>query len=105
LYRFANKALGDTVYRVGQDLYRKLGPEDRLVGVLKLAVKYELPYYNILLAIKYAMSFKGTDLSGNRDENDIKFTQTVEEYGVNYILKNICKLDETEYSQIYSEIN
>ena len=26
LHRFSNKSLGDTVFRVGQDLYRKLGP-------------------------------------------------------------------------------
>ena len=30
LRRFANRALGDTIFRVGRDLPRKLSPEDRL---------------------------------------------------------------------------
>jgi mannitol-1-phosphate 5-dehydrogenase len=34
--RFANRQLGDTVYRVGRDLRRKLAPDDRLVGALRL---------------------------------------------------------------------
>jgi len=35
LGRFMNKTLGDTIYRVGRDLLRKLEPEDRLVGAIK----------------------------------------------------------------------
>lgn len=34
--RFANRALGDTVLRLGRDPARKLGPEDRLVGAARL---------------------------------------------------------------------
>jgi mannitol-1-phosphate 5-dehydrogenase len=37
LRRFANRALGDTVSRLGRDPLRKLGPEDRLVGAARLA--------------------------------------------------------------------
>ncbi len=47
LSRFANRNLGDTIFRVGCDLERKLGPEDRLVPVIKLAVKLGLPYRTI----------------------------------------------------------
>ena len=35
--RFANRALGDTVLRLGRDPLRKLGPDDRLVGAARLA--------------------------------------------------------------------
>jgi mannitol-1-phosphate 5-dehydrogenase len=35
--RFANRALGDTVLRLGRDPARKLGPTDRLVGPARLA--------------------------------------------------------------------
>ncbi len=35
--RFANRALGDTVFRLARDPRRKLGPEDRLVGAARLA--------------------------------------------------------------------
>jgi len=35
--RFANRALGDTVFRLARDPLRKLGPSDRLVGAARLA--------------------------------------------------------------------
>jgi mannitol-1-phosphate 5-dehydrogenase len=38
-HRFANRALGDTVFRLARDPFRKLGPEDRLVGAARLAEK------------------------------------------------------------------
>jgi len=37
--RFANRALGDTIFRLGRDPIRKLGPEDRLVGAARLVEK------------------------------------------------------------------
>ena len=39
LKRFANRSLGDTVYRLGRDPIRKLAAEDRLVGAANLAVE------------------------------------------------------------------
>lgn len=35
LYRFTNRKLGDTVFRVGRDLPRKLSPDDRLIGAIR----------------------------------------------------------------------
>lgn len=37
LQRFANRALGDTIFRLGRDPIRKLAPNDRLVGAARLA--------------------------------------------------------------------
>lgn len=39
LVRFGNPALGDTVERVGRDLERKLGGQDRLIGAMRLCIK------------------------------------------------------------------
>ena len=39
ILRFANRALGDTVFRLARDPLRKLGPQDRLVGAARLAEK------------------------------------------------------------------
>ena len=39
LCRFANRALGDTIFRLGRDPVRKLAPNDRLVGAARLAEK------------------------------------------------------------------
>ena len=35
LRRFFNRALGDTVFRVGRDLRRKLGPNDRFIAAMR----------------------------------------------------------------------
>jgi mannitol-1-phosphate 5-dehydrogenase len=39
LARFRNTALGDTVYRVGRDLPRKLRRDDRIVGAIATAIE------------------------------------------------------------------
>ncbi len=59
LQRFKNKALGDTIFRVGCDLYRKLSPEDRLVAPLKTAIRFGKPYDRIMEALVAALSFPG----------------------------------------------
>jgi mannitol-1-phosphate 5-dehydrogenase len=37
VHRYANRALGDTIFRLGRDPTRKLAPNDRLVGAARLA--------------------------------------------------------------------
>jgi mannitol-1-phosphate 5-dehydrogenase len=39
LQRFSNRALGDTIFRLGRDPLRKLAPKDRLIGTARLAEK------------------------------------------------------------------
>lgn len=39
LRRFANRALGDTIFRLGRDPIRKLAPKDRLLGAARLVEK------------------------------------------------------------------
>ena len=102
LHRFSNKSLGDTVFRVGQDLYRKLGPEDRLVGVIKMALKYRMPYDKILFIIACAMNFKAVDERGFRSKNDIKFRREAAN-GISNVLETICKLTKIEYPEIHQE--
>ncbi|NJK84847.1 MAG: hypothetical protein HC906_01565 [Bacteroidales bacterium] len=50
LIRFQNRALGDTVFRVGYDLPRKLGREDRLFAPIILAYTNNLAFDKILFA-------------------------------------------------------
>ncbi|MDD2361733.1 MAG: mannitol dehydrogenase [Oscillospiraceae bacterium] len=38
LLRFANRELGDTVSRVGRDVFRKLAPSDRFIGAINMCV-------------------------------------------------------------------
>ncbi|NJN24604.1 MAG: mannitol-1-phosphate 5-dehydrogenase [Cyclobacteriaceae bacterium] len=102
LFRFSNKALGDTVYRVGQDLFRKLGPEDRLVGVLKLAIEYRLPFHNILFAIVCAMEFMAVDEHGQRTKSDVQFTIEARR-GISHILETVCDLSVKDYFEIHDK--
>jgi mannitol-1-phosphate 5-dehydrogenase len=102
LHRFSNKALGDTVYRVGQDLYRKLSPEDRLVAPLKLALKYRMPYDKILNIIVCAIGFNAVDEHGLRSANDLKFSEEAN-LGISRILDRVCGLPESDYLALHSE--
>jgi mannitol-1-phosphate 5-dehydrogenase len=91
LYRFRNRALGDTVFRVGCDLHRKLGPSDRLVAPIKAAIKVKKPYDLIINALKAAILFRATDEHGNHLPNDISFFREAEK-GVDHVLKKVCRL-------------
>jgi mannitol-1-phosphate 5-dehydrogenase len=102
LHRFSNKALGDTVFRVGQDLYRKLGPEDRLVGVFKMAIKYNMPYDKILYIIACSIKFKATDEHGLRSDRDIKFGKE-SDMGITHILETVCMLSKEKFPDVHRE--
>jgi mannitol-1-phosphate 5-dehydrogenase len=65
LYRFRNKALQDTIFRVGQDLPRKLGADDRFMGSIHLAVNYNMPYNLIIRSMSYGFFFRASDEEGN----------------------------------------
>ncbi len=102
LKRFQNKALGDTLYRVGCDLHRKLGAEDRLAGALHLALKLKLPYNLILQALICGCHFKATDENGNWLPSDMKFMDKYKN-NVKEILKSISGFDETVNPEVISE--
>ncbi len=55
--RFANRALGDTILRLGRDPLRKLGPEDRLVGAARLAERAGIAPNALARAIAAAYHF------------------------------------------------
>jgi mannitol-1-phosphate 5-dehydrogenase len=73
IYRFRNKALQDTIFRVGQDLTRKLSYDDRFMGAIHLAMQYHKPYNLILQAMSYGLSFRAKDETGNCFPSDINF--------------------------------
>ena len=73
IHRFRNKALQDTVFRVGQDLTRKLSYDDRFMGAIHLAMQYGNPYNLILQAMSYGLSFRAEDEAGNCFPSDINF--------------------------------
>jgi mannitol-1-phosphate 5-dehydrogenase len=102
LNRFRNKALGDTIYRVGCDLMRKLGPEDRLAGAIRLAVELNMPYDKILKALIAGCEFRAKDERGEMHPSDIQFTK-IHEKGIAEVLKKVCGFNDVNFSQIISE--
>jgi len=102
LKRFQNKALGDTIFRVGCDLQRKLGAEDRLAGAIHVARELKLPYHLILKALICGCHFKATDESGNRLLSDREF-DTIYAKGIKAVLTSICGFDEVADNQLISD--
>ena len=94
LARFANKALGDTIYRVGRDLKRKLSPNERLIGALRLSARYSLPLSRILAGIAAALHFAAKDEDGSMLTQDAEFIQLVSAQGISSVLRAVSGLSE-----------
>jgi mannitol-1-phosphate 5-dehydrogenase len=92
LYRFQNRALGDTIFRVGCDLFRKLGPEDRIVGVIKLAKELNMPFDKILNVLLCSFEFRATDELGQMYPADIEFVDMYQK-GIDVVLRDVCELE------------
>ncbi|MBE6976152.1 MAG: mannitol-1-phosphate 5-dehydrogenase [Ruminococcaceae bacterium] len=55
--RFRNPYLVDEVKRVAREPMRKLAPNDRLVGPMKMAMEYDLPVDNYAIGVAAAMLY------------------------------------------------
>lgn len=96
LSRFKNRALGDTVHRVGRDLGRKLARDDRLVGACLLAARQGLGFGHIAAAARAAFSFKAPDEAGEIYRLDRDFHARWEGADLAAILAGACGLDPAE---------
>lgn len=89
LYRFGNKALGDTIHRVGCDLRRKLGREDRVAGVLMEGVERAMPVDRILATLVRGYMFRSPDEEGRLLPSDEAFSAELEEKGFKTMLMEV----------------
>lgn len=87
--RFQNKALGDTVYRVGHDLRRKLSVDDRVGGAIKLAQKTGVPFDKLIEVFALGLFFRSKDESDQYYDDDLKFLEEFEMDALN-VLTSIC---------------
>jgi mannitol-1-phosphate 5-dehydrogenase len=78
VHRFRNRALGDTLFRVGHDLIRKLGTDDRFMSPIHFALQYHLQHDLILKAMSYAFGFRARDEEGNILQSDNLFLESLE---------------------------
>ena len=61
LQRFRNRALGDTIRRVGRDVARKVRPDDRLVGAAMLCEAHGIEPVFVCRAIAAAYAYDASD--------------------------------------------
>lgn len=85
LFRFKNKALADTVERVGKDTKRKLSANDRLIGAINLAEKHNLPCEYLCLGVAAGLHFKPES-----DESSKEVSAYAKQYGVKSTLEKYC---------------
>jgi mannitol-1-phosphate 5-dehydrogenase len=96
LRRFGNRALGDTIYRVGRDVLRKLSPEDRLIGALRLQAQQGVASPYTVLGAAAACLFRAGDENGELFPADRRFAEEVYPRGLNTVLTEVCELDEQQ---------
>lgn len=102
--RFSNKSLGDTIFRVGRDIPRKLSRNDRLIGALLLDEKHSVPAPFTTLIIPAAMLFRGKDDEGKLDPRDDVFANEVFPLGMDHVLRTISGLDNEKEASLISNI-
>ncbi len=96
LSRFGNRALGDTVFRVGRDLPRKLAPGDRFIGGLRLVQAEGGDIAPVCRAIAAALRFAATDEAGQAFPADTMFRERVAHEGAAAVLYAHCGLDSAK---------
>jgi mannitol-1-phosphate 5-dehydrogenase len=85
--RFANQALADPIRRVARDPVRKLGPEDRLVGLLRRLERHNLPTDGVCRAIAAALHYHDDE-----DAQSGELSALVNAGGPALALERICKI-------------
>lgn len=103
LYRFRNKALQDTIFRVGQDLPRKLGADDRFMGSIHLGESNHMSYNLIIKAMSYGFFFRARDEEGNYFPPDENFHRAIAE-NFESTLINVLHFDPAGDGKIISEL-
>jgi mannitol-1-phosphate 5-dehydrogenase len=104
LGRFENRALGDTVFRVGCDLKRKLHRNDRILSPLIDGIQTKSPVNKILMTFAYGLCFRAVDESGNMFPDDLEFSKALHEKGLSYVLCNLCGLNPSDDRKVINRI-
>lgn len=93
LRRFRNRVLGDTVYRVGRDLPRKLGSDDRIVGAIRMDLEQGVEPRHTLEAAAAALLFRAPDQHGELFPEDARFARFLQDNGPEAALERFARLD------------
>jgi mannitol-1-phosphate 5-dehydrogenase len=85
--RFHNRALGDTVFRLGRDPIRKLAPNDRLVGAALNALEQGVQPVNLVRGIAAALRFDPPE-----DLIALHLQDQLQRTGLEAVLRSVCGL-------------
>ena len=80
LHRFSSRSLGDTIFRVGRDVVRKLGPSDRIVGAIALLRRHGMDAAPVEEVYRAALHFDGRDEAGEPFPADRAFRRRLQEH-------------------------
>ena len=105
LRRFGNRALGDTVYRVGRDLQRKLGPNDRFVPAMRLDLASGVEPVETVRGFAAGLSFGGTDEMGEMFPADAEFHRLLQSEGLEAVLLQVSAVTRTSDPHLFEMIN
>jgi mannitol-1-phosphate 5-dehydrogenase len=89
--RFANRALGDTVLRLGRDPARKLSPTDRLIGATRLVEQAGITPEALAWAIAAGYSF-----DDERDPLALALQQRIAGEGLDAVMADVSEIDPGE---------
>jgi len=89
LTRFGNRALGDTVTRVGLDPLRKLGSNDRLTGAALYCTRQSVVPYNIVKGIVAGLRYDNP-----ADEAAMEMQSSINSEGIREFLERHCGLSK-----------
>jgi mannitol-1-phosphate 5-dehydrogenase len=101
--RFQNRNLGDTIFRVGSDLQRKLGPDDRFMAPIRMAIEKNAPYGKILEAMAMGFLFKARDQNKQMFPGDVDFHRRVSE-NPELVLEQISGLNPSDDGKLISQL-
>jgi len=89
--RFADRDFADPIQRVARDPLRKLGPEERLVGLLGLLRKHGLPTAPVSTAIGAALGYTSPG-----DAESRRLQKTVREQGLPAVVARVVGVSRTD---------
>lgn len=84
-YRYANRDLADAIKRVARDPLRKLGPDERLAGVVHLLARYQLPTAPVSRVIGAALHYRADD-----DADSMQIEDLIRAHGPGHVLETVC---------------
>ena len=89
--RFDNKLLNDTVFRVGREVLRKIGKNERIVGAINLCLENKIFPEKICFVLSAALCY-----NYKLDEESVKLQNIIHEKGIDFVLSKICEIKNKE---------